>query len=56
MLHGLGQPEIDSIVAERGEVEIGCEFCGRQYRFDPVDVGEMFTPPADQAPGSSTVN
>jgi len=56
MLRGLGRPEIDSIVAERGEVEIGCEFCGRQYRFDAVDVGEMFTPAADQPPGSQGVN
>ena len=34
----------------------GCEFCGLQYRFDAVDVGELFTPPADQPPGSSVVN
>ena len=56
MLQGLGREEIDSIVVERGDVEIGCEFCGRQYRFDAVDVGELFTPPIDQAPGSSAVN
>ncbi len=56
MLQGLSRSEIDSIVAERGDVEIGCEFCGRQYRFDAVDVGELFTPPIDQAPGSSAVN
>ena len=42
----------DGIVAERGEVEIGCEFCGLQYRFDAVDVGELFTPERDQPPGS----
>jgi len=56
MLLGLGRPESDSILAERGEVEVGCEFCGRQYRFDAVDVGELFTPPGQQAPGSTTVN
>jgi len=27
-----------------------------KYRFDPVDVGELFTPPGQQAPGSSTIN
>ncbi|HYN60429.1 MAG TPA: Hsp33 family molecular chaperone HslO [Rubrivivax sp.] len=48
MLRGLGRDEVDSIVAERGEVEVGCEFCGQQYRFDAVDVGEMFTPARDQ--------
>jgi len=52
MLKGLGRDEIDSIVAERGDVEIGCEFCGLQYHFDPVDVGELFTPVRDQPPSS----
>jgi molecular chaperone Hsp33 len=56
MLKGLGREEIDGIVAERGDVEIGCEFCGRQYRFDPVDVGELFTPASRQMPGSGTLN
>jgi molecular chaperone Hsp33 len=55
MLRGLGRDEIDSIVAERGDVEIGCDFCGLQYRFDPVDVGELFTPGRDQPPVSSAV-
>jgi molecular chaperone Hsp33 len=55
MLLGLGRDEIDSIVAERGEVEIGCDFCGLQYRFDPVDVGELFTPGRDQPPVSTSV-
>jgi molecular chaperone Hsp33 len=54
MLRGLGREEVEGIVAERGEVEIGCDFCGLQYRFDAVDVGELFTPPADRLPGSST--
>jgi molecular chaperone Hsp33 len=48
MLRGLGVAEVNGIIAERGEVEVGCEFCGRQYRFDAVDVGEMFTPGRDQ--------
>ncbi|MCL4695700.1 MAG: Hsp33 family molecular chaperone HslO [Burkholderiaceae bacterium] len=51
MLRGLGRREIETLVEERGEVEIGCEFCGAQYRFDAVDVGEMFTPEVDQPPG-----
>ena len=48
MLRGLGADEVRSIIAERGEVEVGCEFCGQQYHFDAVDVGEMFTPVRDQ--------
>ena len=50
MLLGLGADEVRGIIAERGEVEVGCEFCGQQYRFDAVDVGELFTPPRDQPP------
>jgi molecular chaperone Hsp33 len=56
MLRGLGREEVDSILAERGDVEIGCEFCGQRYRFDAVDVGELFTPPADHPPGSGALN
>jgi molecular chaperone Hsp33 len=56
MLRSLGRPEVDDIIAERGDVEVACEFCGQQYRFDPVDVGELFTAPADHPPGSSAVN
>ncbi|MFY7974586.1 MAG: Hsp33 family molecular chaperone HslO [Rubrivivax sp.] len=53
MLRSLGRDESDSLIAERGVVEVGCEFCGRQYRFDAVDVCELFAPRHDAAPGSS---
>ena len=52
MLRGLGQAEFDSLIAERGLAEVGCEFCGAQYRFDAVDGGELFTAPRDQPPAS----
>jgi molecular chaperone Hsp33 len=52
MLQGLGRAEIDGLIAERGAAEVGCEFCGAQYRFDAVDVGEVFTAPRDQPPAS----
>jgi len=54
MLKSLGRDEIDDIVREQGRVEIGCDFCGLKYHFDPVDVGELFTPIGQQAPGSAT--
>ncbi len=56
MLKGLGRDEIDGIVLEQGRVEIGCDFCGIKYHFDPVDVGELFTPAQDQPPGSAAIN
>jgi molecular chaperone Hsp33 len=55
MLRGLGQAESLSLIEERGLVEVGCEFCGLQYRFDAVDVGEMFTPGRDQPPSTAAV-
>ena len=56
MLQGLGREEVDDILREQGRVEVGCEFCGVKYRFDPVDVGELFTPAVRQAPGSRAIN
>jgi molecular chaperone Hsp33 len=56
MLAGLGREEVEGIIAERGEVEVGCDFCGTQYRFDAVDVGDLFTPPIHRQPGSASVN
>ena len=56
MLRNLGQEEVDSIVQEQGRVEIGCEFCGMKYHFDPIDADELFIPPRDQPPGSSALN
>jgi molecular chaperone Hsp33 len=56
MLEGLGRDEIDGIVVEQGRVEIACDFCGTKYHFDPVDVGELFTPRSNQMPGSSAIN
>jgi molecular chaperone Hsp33 len=55
MLRGLGQAESVGLIEERGLVEVGCEFCGLQYRFDAVDVGEMFTPGRDQPPSTAAV-
>lgn len=42
MLKMLGEEEVGGIVAEHGHVEINCEFCDRQYRFDAVDVAQLF--------------
>jgi molecular chaperone Hsp33 len=53
MLRSLGHEEVESILAEQGQVEVGCEFCGAQYRFDPVDAAQVFVQPAQQPPGSA---
>jgi molecular chaperone Hsp33 len=42
MLRMLGRQEVHSIVAERGKVEVSCEFCNRQYALDSVDAEQIF--------------
>ncbi|CAB3747478.1 Hsp33 family molecular chaperone HslO [Paraburkholderia humisilvae] len=42
MLKMLGREEVDSVLEERGHVEIHCEFCNQRYEFDPVDVAQLF--------------
>lgn len=42
-LRGLGETEVRDILAEQGRVHVDCEFCGRGYDFDEVDVAALFT-------------
>jgi len=53
MLRNLGREEVDSILEEQPQIDVGCEFCGEHYRFDAVDVGEIFTDETDHPPGSN---
>ena len=55
MIRGLGREEAEGILAERPDIEVGCDFCGRQYRFDAVDAARLFTSPGDQPPVTSAV-
>jgi molecular chaperone Hsp33 len=43
VLRALGAGEIRSILAEQGAVTVTCEFCGRPYRFDAIDVERLFS-------------
>ena len=42
MLKMLGASEIESIIAERGEIEVNCDFCNAAYVFDKVDAEQLF--------------
>jgi molecular chaperone Hsp33 len=42
MLRGLGRSELESILAEHGEVVIRNEMCNHEYRFDRAAVERMF--------------
>lgn len=50
MLVGLGREEIESILAERKDVEIACNFCGAPYHFDAVDCAQLFQAGGSVAP------
>ena len=53
MIHSLGADEAESIIAERDEIEVGCDFCGQQYRFDAVDAAQIFIAPVQALPGNA---
>lgn len=55
MIRSLGREEAEEIVAERGEIEVGCDFCGKQYHFDAVDAARLFAAPGVQPPATPTV-
>ena len=55
MLRSLGRDEVESILAEQGQVEVACDFCGAQYRYDPVDAASVFLQQAQMPPGTSSV-
>jgi molecular chaperone Hsp33 len=53
LLRSLGPDEMRSILAEQGAVTVTCEFCGRPYRFDAIDVERLFSGGANpEAPHS----
>jgi molecular chaperone Hsp33 len=56
MIQSLGKEEAESILAERGEIEVACEFCGVQYPFDAIDTAQLFVPPTQSASGSQAAH
>jgi molecular chaperone Hsp33 len=42
VLRSLGVEELRSILAEQGAVTVTCEFCGRPYQYDAIDVERLF--------------
>ncbi len=53
VLRSLGLAELRGILAEQGAVTVTCEFCGRPYRFDAIDVERLFAAgPSPETPQS----
>ncbi len=52
-LRTFAQEELEEIIAERGAIDVNCEFCGARYTYDPVDVAAL---EQDRTTGSNTVH
>lgn len=53
MLQMLGREEVESVLAEQGQVAINCDFCGQHYAYDAVDCAQLFITPSEALlPGS----
>lgn len=38
----VAKAEVDSILAEKGVIEMGCEYCNSHYKFDSIDIEALF--------------
>ncbi|STX27599.1 heat shock protein 33 [Legionella beliardensis] len=38
----LGEKDIKELLAEKGHVEVTCDFCNQHYAFDPIDITMLF--------------
>lgn len=54
MLRLLGAEEVESILAELGEIEVNCDFCNKQYIFDAIDAAQMLLEPSQILADSHT--
>ena len=52
VLRMLGEDETRDAVTEQGQVEVTCEYCGRQRSFDPVDISRLFADNVVSGPDS----
>jgi molecular chaperone Hsp33 len=41
VLLSLGEAELHSIIEDQGVIDINCQFCNQQYRFDPIDIEQL---------------
>ena len=53
VLRSLGVDEVRSVIAEQGACTVTCEFCQKPYKFDSIDVEQLF---AGGVAGSGTLN
>jgi molecular chaperone Hsp33 len=42
VLRLLGEEETRAACEEQGRVVVTCEYCGKEQRFDPIDISRIF--------------
>lgn len=42
-LRTIPREELETILAEQGKIEMGCEFCNNNYSFDSIDIEALFS-------------
>ncbi len=53
LLLNMGEAEVQSILAEQGQVEMECGFCGQRYVYETTDVEQLFAAQHSQPPTDS---
>jgi molecular chaperone Hsp33 len=56
LVRALGLDEAHAALRETGALAVTCEFCGREYRYDAVDVEQLFAADAAAPPPPGRVN
>lgn len=56
LLRMMGEREARSVLEEQGHVTVTCEFCARPYRFDPIDIEQLFLGNANNMHTGQTLN
>lgn len=54
MIQTLGQQEAQSILDEKGVIDVDCQYCGAKYCFDTLT--GLFPPDASQPPASASIH
>jgi len=52
-LRAMGRAELEDILQEQGAIEVDCEFCGKHYSFDQVDVEAILVPDGVSTPSNT---
>lgn len=53
MLRTLGVNELKAIIEEEGSIDVACEFCNQKYKFDSVDVEDLFVSTVSSSPSET---